>query len=251
MFWNQILFSCVRWLSSYSGRWIYLPLIPELQSVSDGTLVLYSFLEPLEDTAGYKAGCFFSYNAPSPSVTSAKPLCQSLFSVSVGFFDLPTCEGSFVSTWESQSSDECSDSAWSLAGQLWWSLKLKWVFNLTSAMNRSWLKRKWQRKGASVPSLHHITSYLISLKQNVPGLSLCSTLKGTANHSELIQLRNAPSDKWCPERGLPPQGCQKFRSVSLSGRVAKAPAFYRLQKGTAAIQFGISEGCFTPCFSPV
>lgn len=130
--WNQALFSRLWWLSNCSGQWIYLPLIPKLQSISDGTLVLRSSWEPLEDTAGYNMGIFFfAYNAPSPSLTSAKPLCQGILSVSVGFFDLPTCEGFFVSTWESQSSDECSNSAWSLVGQLWWSLKLQWVFNLT------------------------------------------------------------------------------------------------------------------------
>lgn len=49
--WNQTLFSSVRCLGSWSGQCIYLPLIPKLQSISDGTLVLCL---SLIDTAGYK-----------------------------------------------------------------------------------------------------------------------------------------------------------------------------------------------------
>lgn len=104
--WNQTLFSSVRYLGSWSRQCTYLPLIPELQSISDGTLVLCL---SLIETAGYKVlFCsgfgFLAYNAPSPSVTSAKILCQSLcvwllfgWAFFFFFFYLPACEGSFVS----------------------------------------------------------------------------------------------------------------------------------------------------------
>lgn len=83
--WNQALFSCVRWLSNHSGQWICLPLVPKLQSISDGTLVLHSSLEPLEDTAGYNVGVLLIM--PCHPVSHLPDFCAKIYSPPLwGFF---------------------------------------------------------------------------------------------------------------------------------------------------------------------
>lgn len=107
--------------------------------------------------------------------------------------------------------------------------KLSFQFNIRCES----LKKTQQKKGASVFSSHHVTSNLTSLKQNAPGLSLYSALEGMANHSELIWLGNATSDKQCPQLGYLPKEARSsdlFHSQDMLQRFLLLTGFRKAQQ---------------------
>lgn len=92
---------------------------------------------------------FFAYNTPSPSVTSVKLPCQDPVLVPgfclagfVWFFFICQHVKAALPLFKKAKTVRSATIQLEVVEYLWWSLKPKWVFNLASARNCSWLRRK-------------------------------------------------------------------------------------------------------------